>query len=84
MKRKPRIYYTDDQKALMWERWRQGESLQHIAQLFGRSHGAIQGILIRNPVGQVKFLHLWPGQIPPGRTVRIVVHVPAAGLVSPA
>jgi hypothetical protein len=34
MKRKPRIYYTDEQKALMWERWRQGESLQHIAQLF--------------------------------------------------
>jgi hypothetical protein len=26
MKRKPRIYYTDEQKALMWERWRQGES----------------------------------------------------------
>ncbi|MTW12974.1 helix-turn-helix domain-containing protein, partial [Pseudoduganella eburnea] len=47
MKRKPRIYYTDEQKALMWERWRKGESLQHIAQLFGRSHGAIQGILIR-------------------------------------
>ena len=39
---------------------------------------------VYNPVGQVKFLHLWPGQIPPGRTVRIVVHVPAAGLVSPA
>jgi IS30 family transposase len=48
MKRKPRIYYTDEQKALMWERWRQGESLQHIAQLFDRSHGAIQGILIRS------------------------------------
>lgn len=48
MKRKPRIYYTDEQKALMWERWRRGESLQHIAQLFDRSHGAIQGILVRN------------------------------------
>lgn len=47
MIRKPRIYYTDEQKALMWERWRKGESLQHIAELFGRSHGAIQGILIR-------------------------------------
>jgi hypothetical protein len=22
----------------MWERWRQGESLQKIAQLFGRNH----------------------------------------------
>ncbi|HEY0585268.1 MAG TPA: Rpn family recombination-promoting nuclease/putative transposase [Pseudoduganella sp.] len=36
------------------------------------------------PVGQVKFPHLWPGQNPPGRTDRIVVHHPAAGLVSPA
>jgi type I restriction enzyme, S subunit len=25
-----------------------------------------------NPVGQVKFLHLWPGQIPPGGTAPIV------------
>jgi hypothetical protein len=38
MKRKPRIYYSDSQKALMWERWRQGDSLQKIAQLFDRNH----------------------------------------------
>jgi hypothetical protein len=25
-------YYTETDKALMWERWRQGESLQAIAQ----------------------------------------------------
>ena len=24
---KPRIYYTESQKALMWERWKQGDSL---------------------------------------------------------
>ena len=45
MKQRPRIYYTDSQKAIMWERWRQGESLQHIAQLFDRNHSSIQGIL---------------------------------------
>jgi hypothetical protein len=28
MKRRKRIYYTDIQKALMWDRWQQGESLQ--------------------------------------------------------
>lgn len=28
MKRGKRIYYTDIQKALMWDRWQQGESLQ--------------------------------------------------------
>lgn len=33
MKQRPRIYYTDTQKALMWERWRAGDSLQSIAQL---------------------------------------------------
>lgn len=45
MKQRPRIYYTETQKALMWERWRKGESLQKIAQLFDRNHSAIQGIL---------------------------------------
>jgi IS30 family transposase len=45
MKQRPRIYYTESQKALMWERWQKGESLQHIAQLFDRNHSSIQGIL---------------------------------------
>ncbi|CAI8694022.1 hypothetical protein EMIT0111MI5_11397 [Burkholderia sp. IT-111MI5] len=45
MKQRRRIYYTDSQKALMWERWRKGESLQQIAQLFDRNHSSVQGIL---------------------------------------
>ena len=45
MKQRPRIYYTDSQKALMWDRWRKGESLQQIAQLFDRNHSSIQHIL---------------------------------------
>lgn len=45
MKQRRRIYYTDSQKALMWERWRKGESLQQIAQLFDRNHSSVQRIL---------------------------------------
>ncbi len=45
MEQKPRIYYTESQKALMWERWKQGDSLQMIAQLFDRNHSSIQRIL---------------------------------------
>lgn len=45
MKQKPRIYYSDNQKALMWERWRQGDSLQKIAQLFDRNHSSVIRIL---------------------------------------
>ena len=45
MKQRPRIYYTERQKALMWERWQKGESLQQIAQLFDRNHSSIQRIL---------------------------------------
>src|ERR1700690_2783027 len=45
MKQRPRIYYTESQKALMWERWMKGESLQQIAQLFDRNHSSIQRIL---------------------------------------
>jgi IS30 family transposase len=45
MKQRPRIYYTESQKALMWERWQKGESLQQIARLFDRNHSSIQRIL---------------------------------------
>ena len=45
MKQRPRIYYTDSQKTLMWERWRRGESQQQIAQLFDRNHSSIYRIL---------------------------------------
>jgi IS30 family transposase len=42
-----RTYYTDSQKALMWERWRQGWTLHQIAQLFNRAHTSVQKILSR-------------------------------------
>ena len=45
MPRKPRIHYTETDKALMWDRWQQGESLEKIAQLFDRSHGSVAAIL---------------------------------------
>jgi IS30 family transposase len=45
MKQRRRIYYTESQKAVMWDRWQEGESLSQIAQLFDRGHSSIQGIL---------------------------------------
>jgi IS30 family transposase len=45
MDQRPRIYYTEGQKALMWERWQKGESLYQIAKLFDRGHSSIQPIL---------------------------------------
>ncbi|VTY35451.1 Uncharacterised protein [Xylophilus ampelinus] len=45
MKYRTRTYYTDAQRALMWERWKQGWTLHQIAQLFNRSHTSVQGIL---------------------------------------
>lgn len=47
MKYRPRIYYTETDKSLMWDRWQKGESLNLIARLFDRHHSAIQGILAR-------------------------------------
>jgi len=44
MKQKPRIYYTEEQKTLMWARWQSGESLSSIAKSFDRGHSSIQGI----------------------------------------
>lgn len=46
MKRRPRIYYTEEQKALMWDRWQQGDSLEQIARLFDRHHPSVQRILL--------------------------------------
>jgi transposase, IS30 family len=45
MKRRPRINYTESQKALMWDRWQKGDSLQQIAQLFDRYHSSVERIL---------------------------------------
>ena len=47
MKYPTRIYYTDADKSLMWDRWEEGESLNSIARHFGRGHSSIQGILSR-------------------------------------
>ena len=40
-----RIYYTDAQKAEMWDRWQRGETLHSIARLFDRHHTSVRGIL---------------------------------------
>jgi IS30 family transposase len=45
MKYRSRIYYSAEQKNLMWDRWQAGDSLHEIARLFDRSHGSVAGIL---------------------------------------
>ena len=45
MKRRPRIYYSSSQKALMWERWKQGWTLHEIGKLFDRPHTSIHRII---------------------------------------
>jgi IS30 family transposase len=47
MKYPTRIYYSEADKALMWDLWQKGESLNAIARLFDRHHSAIQGVLSR-------------------------------------
>ena len=47
MHRRPMIHYTETDKALMWDRWQKGESLQSIAQLFGRNHSSVATVLSR-------------------------------------
>ena len=45
MKYRSRIYYSAEQKNLMWDRWQAGDSLHEIARLFDRGHGSIRGVL---------------------------------------
>ena len=52
MKMRPRIYYTETDKALMWDRWQKGESLNSIARLFDRGYSSIQRILLTEREGR--------------------------------
>jgi IS30 family transposase len=47
MKYRRRIYYSDANKALMWDRWQEGDSLREIARLFDRRHSSVRGIFER-------------------------------------
>ena len=47
MKYRTRIYYTEEQKSQMWDRWQNGDSLHDIGRQFDRGHGSIAGILSR-------------------------------------
>ena len=47
MKYRKRIYYTEEQKALMWDRWQEGDSLREIAGMFDRHHSSVRGIFER-------------------------------------
>jgi len=45
MKYRQRTYYTDEHKAIMWDRWQKGETLGSIARLFNRYHSSIERII---------------------------------------
>jgi len=47
MGRRERIHYTEADKALMWERWRRGASLNAIGRLFDRHRTTVRGMLER-------------------------------------
>ena len=47
MKYRTRTFYTETDKALMWDRWQKGEALHSIAALFDRNHTSISRILAR-------------------------------------
>jgi IS30 family transposase len=48
MKYRTRTFYSETQKATMWDRWQQGETLHSIAQLFDRHHNSVRGILAQS------------------------------------
>lgn len=48
MKYRTRTFYTATQKSLMWERWREGDTLHAIAKMFDRRHTSVHHILARS------------------------------------
>ncbi len=47
MKQRPRIYCSEGQRAMMWDRWQRGESLHDIARLFDRAIPRFSGFCLR-------------------------------------
>ena len=47
MKYSTRVFYTETQKAEMWDRWFKGESLNSIGRHFGCGHSSIQRVFAR-------------------------------------
>ena len=47
MARRSRIYFTDKQKADIWDRWERGESMSSIGRLFDRDSSSIYPLLSR-------------------------------------
>jgi IS30 family transposase len=45
MKQRKRNYYSEKDRTLMWDRWKQGVTLHDIGRLFDRGHSSIQNIL---------------------------------------
>ena len=41
MKQRKRIYYSPEQKALIWDGYKRGDSLHDIARMFHRFHSSI-------------------------------------------
>ncbi|HEI8297144.1 IS30 family transposase [Proteus mirabilis] len=57
MKPRKRIYYPPEQKAIIWDRYKQGDSLHEIARMFDRYHSSIMPTIyqtggFRPPVGK--------------------------------
>jgi hypothetical protein len=46
-----RIYFTEKQKAEIWDRWQRGESMSSIGRLFDRNSSSIYPLLARTGGG---------------------------------
>jgi IS30 family transposase len=72
MKYRKRIYYTEEQKSLTWDRWQAGDSTYEIAKLFDKGHASIQGVLaetggVRSTICCVRRLNSQTNSCPPGK-----------------
>jgi len=47
MSKKTRLYYKVQQRAQIWDRYQQGDSLHYIARIFDRFNSSIQDLITR-------------------------------------
>ncbi len=52
MKQRRRIYYSESQRAEIWDRWKRGETMNAIGRVFDRGHSSIFSVL--EPTGGIR------------------------------
>jgi hypothetical protein len=74
-----RIYFTENQKAEIWDRWPRGESMNSIGRLFDRGSSSIYPLLARTVRLSLPAHPAEAGRLAPSRQICTANRLPGNG-----